>query len=214
MHTIYPSLIAADLLYLGDTITMLDPYCDGYHIDIMDNHFVPNLTWGPSFIKAIMQATDKKLWIHLMVDDPERWPARMALPPSSLVSFHFETIKKSFALIKQIKENKWEASVAISPEIDPESIFDLLPHVDQVLIMTVNPGFSGQAFLPAMVRKIAPLIDYRDRHGLSFALSMDGGINESNIALLIEQGIQDFAVASAIFGSPDPVAMLKCLKSF
>lgn len=209
---IFPSLIAANLIDLKQEIKRLDPHCDGYHLDIMDNHFVPNLTFGPDMVRAISSATRRQLWVHLMVDKPETWVEKLILPAESIVSFHPESNDKIPDTIKRIKEKKWMASLAIKPKTAVDEISEYLHLIDQVLVMSVEPGFSGQRFLESVVAKITPLVEYRKTHELSFAIGMDGGINATNIGMLAKLGVTDFAVASAIFGEEDPVVALQGLK--
>lgn len=213
MADIFPSLIAGDLLNLQKEIKKLDPYVDGYHLDIMDNHFVPNLTWGPMFINAIAQATYRTLWVHLMVDNPMEWPDLLFLPPGSICTFHIESKKEIPKLIKQIKEKKWLASIAINPETSIEEIFPILNVFDQVLIMSVEPGFSGQAFLPKTTKKIEQLAAFRDTSNAQFHIGIDGGVNENNINMLAIKGVNDFAIASGIFDTENQIATLKKLKN-
>jgi ribulose-phosphate 3-epimerase len=214
MATIYPSLISADLLNLEQTIKKLDPYCAGYHLDIMDNHFVPNLTWGPAFINAINAITTKQMWVHLMVDNPESIIRSLILKPKSIISFHIETKYKITNIIDLIKEKNWLPSIAINPKTDIAQTFSFLPGISQVLIMSVEPGFSGQALIPFTMDKVVALIDYRKQHGLSFSTAMDGGIAIENIAHLTQLGVDQFAVASTIFKASDPVVVLKELNAF
>jgi ribulose-phosphate 3-epimerase len=209
---IYPSLISADLLNLAQVLKSLDSQCDGYHIDIMDNHFVPNLTWGSQFVNAIGDATDLPLWVHLMVDNPDDWVELLDLPDDSIYSFHIEAVQNAKSLIESIRENKWKSSIAIKPETPVESIFDLLEDIDQVLIMSVEPGFSGQPFLPGTIKKIKPLLRFRDDNELNFTIGLDGGINKHNIEKLVDHGADDLAIASGIFHQKDPAKALKELR--
>lgn len=213
MAHIFPSLIAGDLLNLQKQITLLDPYVDGYHLDIMDNHFVPNLTWGPMFINAIAQATYRTIWIHLMVENPTEWVNLLSLPPGSIYTFHIEAEKEIPKLIKRIKEKKWNVSIAISPGTSVEQMFPLLNTLDQVLIMSVEPGFSGQDFLPKMVTKVEKLAAYRDTSGASFQIGIDGGVTESNINMLVKKGVNDFAIGNSILKAKNPVKKLEELRS-
>lgn len=209
MAKIYPSLIAADLLNLQKDINRLDPHCEGYHIDVMDYHFVPNLTWGPAFIYAIARATEHKLWIHLMVDKPQLWIDNLSLSSGNTISFHFETIGEDIHLINHIQKKNCKVSVAIKPKTNVEEIFPLLNMIDQVLVMSVEPGFSGQAFLKDTTGKIEKLQAYRIANKLKFKIGVDGGINKDNLWDLKMKGVDDFAVAHAIFDTQDPVAALK-----
>lgn len=211
MTHLYPSLISADLLNLQATIQALDPYCAGYHIDIMDNHFVPNLTWGPDFANAIDGATAHPSWVHLMVDDPKSIISKLNAKGGSTVTFHIETNGEKNILIEHIKEKKWRAGMAINPKTAITEIFPFLPHIDQILIMSVEPGRSGQQFIPSTMDKIKPLVEYRAAHHLQFTIAIDGGINQQNIGTLAAAGVQEFAVASAIFGNEDLVEAVKGL---
>ena len=212
MIRIYPSLISANLLRLEDEIKQLESHCDGFHLDIMDNHFVPNLTFGPGTVNAIAKATSKQLWVHLMVDDPESWCNTLKLPAQSIFSFHFETTKNIGGIIKRITENNWQPSIAIKPKTDVSELFPILHMIDQVLIMSVEPGFSGQRFLPSAVDAVKKLVAHRNEKQLPFVIGMDGGINAENIGMLAKEGVQDFAVASSIFDQADPIAALQALK--
>jgi ribulose-phosphate 3-epimerase len=212
MATIYPSLISADPVNLEHTIKLLDPHVQGYHIDVMDNHFVPNLTWGSDTVNAIAQATIHPLWVHLMVTNPEDWIGELDLMGGSMVTFHHESPGAGAHLIQHIKEKNWYVSIAINPDTPVEKIFNLLPLVDQVLIMSVQPGFAGQPFMTDVIKKIEPLMGYRASSKLPFRIAMDGGITIHNIAELAQKGVEDFAIASAIFGYPDPVEAIKILQ--
>lgn len=212
MAHIYPSLISANLLNLQTEIQKLDPYCIGYHLDIMDNHFVPNLTWGPAFIDAIGRGTTRQLWVHLMVDNPLSWVEKLTLPANSTVSFHIETKDNVNDIIKFIHDKKWRASITLSPKTNVEAALPVANVVDQVLVMSVEPGYSGQQFLPHVVTKVQELVAYRAKHTLKFSIAMDGGINKDNIAMLAHEGVEDFAIAHAIFGQPDAVKALQELQ--
>ena len=211
MINIYPSLMAANVLNLANEIKKLEPYCNGFHVDIMDNHFVPNLTFGIDTTNAIAQATKKQLWVHLMIERPEKMLPLLKLARKSIVSVHYEGMHNK--TIQMIKDHGWLASIALRPATSPDDITNLLPTIDQVLIMSVDPGFGGQIFLDSVVDKIEPLIAYRKKHNLSFTLGMDGGIDSENIEMLAQKGVQDFSIGSAIFKHKDPIAMLKSLQN-
>lgn len=211
---IFPSLISCDLLNIETTIKKLDPHVDGYHIDIMDNHFVPNLTWGPMFANAIGHTTDKPLWIHLMVTDPLELLKKIDLKPGFIISFHIESKIKIESIINFIKENNCLASLTINPKTAVQEIIPFLDMVDQILVMSVEPGFSGQQFLMPVLDTIDLLCSYRTHHNLSFSIAMDGGINQHNILLLKEKNVNAIAVASAIFNHTDPIQAIKQLKKY
>lgn len=211
MAMIFPSLIAADLLNLQKEIEQLDPYCSGYQLDVMDNHFVPNLSFGSAVVNSIARITYKTIWVHLMVDDPHNWLGKFFLPPDSIISFHLETTKEIRNMIKRTKEKNWLPSIAINPKTPINDAFPLLDDIYQVLVMSVEPGFAGQEFLKNTISKLESLISYRETSGLSFKIGIDGGINLHNIAMLAEKGVDDFAIGSAIFNEKNPIEALKLL---
>ncbi len=211
---IYPSLISADLLRLKEVITLLDNHCDGYHLDVMDDHFVPNLTWGPMFINAIAADTTLPLQVHLMVTDPATWLSRLDLCDKDSIIFHIEameTIEQAIELIKDIHDQGIRAGIALNPATEVTRIKGLLPQVDEVLVMSVNPGFSGQAFID-VTNKIDELKDIRLYENLTFEIGMDGGINKNNIPILKQHGVEFVGIASAIFSEIDLVKAVKNLR--
>ncbi|MBD3273565.1 ribulose-phosphate 3-epimerase [Candidatus Dependentiae bacterium] len=211
---ILPSLISADLLNLETVIKNLDPHCDGYHIDVMDDHFVPNLTWGPAFVKSISSATNLPLHVHLMVQNPEKWVSRIEFKSQDTFIFHYEATKSEDRILKLINVVKalgCKVGIAINPGTPVVKIFDYIDNIDHVLIMSVEPGFSGQKFIPDVVDKVKLLINQRNSMHLNFKIGMDGGIGKDNIAMLKHQGVDQFGIASAIFSEKDPVAALKNL---
>jgi ribulose-phosphate 3-epimerase len=229
-----PSLISGDLLNLEQQIKELDSYADGYHLDIMDYHFVPNLTWGPIFINAIAQVTIKPLFIHLMVDDPQIYFDRLELRENDTVSFHAESclttpvacnpvsgaVCPSYIdyeyiqeLIEQLHAKKLNASVALKPGTGISSAQKLLPMVDDILCMTVEPGFSGQQFLPASFDKIQDLVYLRNELNSRSTITVDGGVSANIIARLDSIGANRVAVAGALFlNNQVPLDALKKLK--
>lgn len=211
MANIFPSLISADLLNLKHEIEEIDPYVGGYHIDVADFHFVPNLTWGPAFINAIRLATYKPLWVHLMVEYPEKYFDRLALQEEDIVSFHAES-KSTYSmqsLTMLIKSNNWIPSIALNPTTPLSILIPLKDLLEHVLIMSVEPGFSGQSFIPSVQEKIQCLVEWRKEHQLSFTIAVDGGIDASNFSNLVNLGATQLAVASAIFSHTNRLAAIK-----
>ncbi|HLB94349.1 MAG TPA: ribulose-phosphate 3-epimerase [Candidatus Babeliales bacterium] len=203
---LYPSLIAADLLDLRTAIKELESSCDGFHLDLMDHHFVPNLTWGPDFVNSIACATELPLWVHLMVTNPSDIVEQLQLRTQDLVTLHYEsfaTPKLLLDLVLLIKKTNSKVGIAVSPRTEISLITDLLVQLDQVLIMSVEPGFSGQQFLPATYAKIEQLLQARRDQNLNFRIAVDGGVNLANINKLVQAGVQDLAIGAAIFNSFD-----------
>lgn len=218
MTHIFPSLISADLLNLGATIKQLEPYAAGFHIDIMDNHFVPNLTWGTMFVTAFAHATDAPLWIHLMVDNPASWIETMAAPAGSIITIHLEscahldsTPRQALvsSLITRIQQKQWRASLTLNPRTPIAALYPYLPLIDHVLIMSVEPGRSGQSFLPETDARITELLHHCSTHNLSVTIGVDGGLTKEHCLRLKNLGVEHFAAAAAIFHTPDPLHALK-----
>ena len=212
MAKIFPSLISANLMNLQNEVERLAPYCDGFHVDVMDNHFVPNLSIGPAVVNALGTISPKPLWIHLMVSNPASIIDALLLPAGTMVTFHYENNGEKRELIKRIKDKEWQPSMAINPSTPIRDIFPYLDELHQVLIMSVDPGFSGQPMITDTIKKIEPLNAYKQTSNLNFSIGMDGGITAGNIVELKEKGVQDFAIAAGIFKAPDPVSMLKNLQ--
>lgn len=210
MH-IYPSLMAADPLNLENEINLLEPHCAGFHLDIMDNLFVPNVALDAHTVNAVAKR-GKPVWVHLMVEKPELLYTTLLLPVGSLVSFHIESEIDIAHFIKTIREKKHHASIAISPKTPLSRIFSFLHDIDQVLLMSVEPGFSGQPFLKSSVARLAELAAHRQKENSSFKIGMDGGIDITNIKTLVEYGVDDCAIGSGIFKHKDRVAALQSLQ--
>jgi ribulose-phosphate 3-epimerase len=212
MIQIFPSLIGGNLLALADQIKTLDPHCAGYHLDMMDGHFVPNITWGPAFVNAIAKKTSKQIWVHMMVTDPGQWLARLSLAPHSMVDFHIETNVDHQAIIKAIRTKGWSPGIVLNPETAVDLLAPLLDTVDYVVVMSVHPGFSGQKFISESLKTMHKLAELRAQHGYTFKIGVDGGINAENISKVVSAGAEYVAVASALFDQPDPVVALEKLQ--
>jgi ribulose-phosphate 3-epimerase len=211
MIKLLPSLISAPLLELKTTINKLETYAYGFHLDLMDFHFVPNLTWGPAFVNAIAQETTRPLQVHLMVDQPQHYLDRLALRQKDVVSVHYESLP--YAQLVQtlgiIKKNGWIPSLAINPTTAVATVEPLLPFIEHCLLMSVTPGFSGQAFIPESVQRLQEVVALRAKHHATFKICMDGGIGKNNIQKLAKLGMDQAAVASAIFNTTDSVEALR-----
>lgn len=210
MVKIFPSLISSDILNLEQTVRALEPLCAGFHLDIMDFNFVPNLTWGPGFINAIRKVSKKQLWVHLMVDQPEKYLQHLTLHAGDIVSIHYENMSNDrlSRIFRTLQENNLKASLAISPKTPIEVMKHFAHNIDQVLLMSVEPGFSGQVLLPGSYERLQTLYDLREEHNLHFTIGVDGGINGDNFSDLVQKGADDLAIASGIFATQDPVKTL------
>ena len=211
---IYPSLLGFDLLIVQPIIKRLDSVCPGYHIDIMDGHFVPVISGEVALANLVVSESSRThQWVHLMVDFPQSYLKSLLVWPGSIISFHFESKNEVLGVIKTIKEKKWKASVAISPKTAVDKVFPFLNILDQVLVMSVDPGAAGQSFLPEIFEKVQTLVAYRDTSKLPFRIGIDGGVNAENINKLAQLGVDDFAISSAIFKRGDPVEALEILQA-
>ena len=212
MPLIFPSIMCADPLAIGASLQTLNPYADGYHIDIMDGHFVPNIVGSGALISAIAHATVHPLWIHYMTQEPLVWLTRFPLPKASIVSFHIEIASPIEPIVTHLKDHGAQVSIAISPGTAVDRLFPFLSTIDEVLVMGVNPGHSGQHFVSSVIDTIIMLKNLQMMHGYTFRLSMDGGIGPHNIDLLAQLGISHFVVGSALFNSSCPADTLRTLK--
>lgn len=213
MKRIFPSTIHHTLATIDPLMAQFDRHVPGYHIDIMDGVFVPNKVGSVALANHIAAASlSTTQWVHLMVEDPLLYIKSLVLHPGSCVSFHFETNVNIESLSNIIREKKWRSSVAISPKTAPEKIFPFLTMIDHVLVMSVDPGYAGQSFLPQSIATCATLAAYRSTAGLNFTLGVDGGVSADNCLRLANAGVDDFAVASALFNAADPIAALAHLQ--
>ncbi len=199
MIEIYPSLLAADQGKLDQYIKELSPLCPGFHIDIMDHKFVPNTGISVEKANHIAKIGSPQMWVHLMVEDPESYLNQLQLLPGSIVTFHLESHKQTSKLIKDILEKKWLPGIAIKPKTGVNEVFPFLAELHQVLIMSVEPGFSGQLFLEETLAKVSPLLGFRSTSQSNFKIAMDGGIGIHNIKKVAEKGVDQAAVGSDIF---------------
>ncbi|MFT8703991.1 ribulose-phosphate 3-epimerase [Bifidobacterium aquikefiricola] len=197
---IAPSILSADFANLERDIHAID-HADMVHVDIMDHHFVPNLTMGEPIVERICQVTDLPVDVHLMIEDPDRWAPEYAKLGVSSVSFHMGATHAPVRLAHQLHDMGVKACYAVRPAEAVEPIFDILDEFDMILIMTVEPGFGGQKFLTSQALKVRRLRDEITRRGLSTHIQVDGGVSTSTAHIVAEAGADVLVAGSAVYGS-------------
>lgn len=210
---ISPSLLAANFLDLQTDCKMLDESeADWFHLDVMDGRFVNNISYGLPVIQQMRPTTKKLFDVHLMIEEPEKYTEAFRKAGADILTVHFEACRHLHRNIQQIKEMGMVAGVAINPHTPVQMLQDILEEVDLVLIMSVNPGFGGQKFIPHTYNKIRTLRQRIDQLGLPVKIEIDGGVDLNNARHLAEAGAHVLVAGSAVFHSPDPKATISALK--
>ncbi|MDT0178994.1 ribulose-phosphate 3-epimerase [Microbacterium sp. ARD31] len=209
---INPSILAADFVNMQAELARIAS-ADFVHVDVMDNHFVPNLTFGPQMVARIQATSPVPLDVHLMISDADRWAPGYAEIGAASVTFHLEAAAEPVALARRLRDIGARAGVAVKPATPVEQLFDVLDEFDQILVMTVEPGFGGQSFMADQMPKLRRLADEARQRGSQVWLQVDGGIGESTIAQAAEAGADTFVAGSAVFGAEDPGAAIRALRS-
>ena len=214
MVKIAPSILAADFTRLGEEIAQVEAAgADLLHVDVMDGHFVPNLTIGPPVIRAIKAVTQLPLDVHLMVDQPDALLPDFIDAGSDNLTVHVEACRHLHRTIQFIKEAGVRASVVLNPATSLHTLDEILPEVHMVLLMSVNPGFGGQRFLPATFGKIRALRKQIEQRRLPVAIEVDGGVKADNAAEICAAGADVLVAGTAIFGQPDYGAAIQALRA-
>ena len=209
---ITPSMLASDFANLEAEAARISS-ADWLHLDVMDNHFVPNLTLGAPVIEALAKVATQPIDAHLMIEDPDRWAPTYVEAGAGSVTFHVEAAKAPVRLAREIRAKGARASMALKPATPIEPYEDLLPELDMVLIMTVEPGFGGQKFLDICLPKIQRARALIDKHGGDIWLQVDGGVSLETIERCADAGADTFVAGSAVFSADDPDAMVAELRS-
>ena len=213
MFVISPSVLAADFAQLGSEIKKVEKAGAAYiHLDVMDGMFVPNLSFGPSLVASIRKTTSVIFDVHLMIVDPIRYVDDFLRAGADIVTIHYESCENPLEVVKYIRSKEAKVGLAIKPATPVEDIYPLLPYLDMVLIMTVEPGFGGQKMIPETVEKVRTLRTYLVENGISMDIEVDGGINADNLKLLTEAGANVIVAGSAVFNAKSPRDVIRSMK--
>ncbi len=214
MIKIAPSILAADFGNLGrDVRSLTDWHADWVHFDVMDGHFVPNLSFGPPVLSSIRPLTKLPIDAHLMVEEPSRFVPWFIQAGADIITIHVEAEKHLHRALEQIHEAGRKAGVVLNPGTPALAAKEVLPYCDLVLVMSVNPGYGGQKFIPESVGKIAELRRMIDERGLSTEIEVDGGINPETARLCIDAGATVLVAGSAVFHADDPAGMIRQIRT-
>ncbi len=214
MARIAPSILAADFSKLADDIKDCDSLnVDWLHLDIMDGHFVPNISFGPGIVNTINKLTDKFLDVHLMLSEPEKYFEPFARAGADLITFHIEVHSDPLAHAKVLKEMGIKSGLSLNPATEIEKVLPYLEHFDLLLVMSVNPGFGGQSFIESVIPKIETAREYIDKNNLSTMIEIDGGIDENNAQRVVAAGVDILVIGSSFFGASDRQALTKKVQS-
>ena len=212
MIKIAPSILSADFARLGEEVQAIAS-ADYVHVDVMDGHFVPNLTIGPPVVSALRKVTELPLDVHLMIENPDCYIPAFAEAGADIITVHQEACIHLHRTVQLIKSCGKQAGVSLNPATPAGTLELILDDLDLVLVMSVNPGFGGQSFIPAALTKIEQLRREIDRRGLAVELEVDGGVKTDNIGRIARAGADVFVAGSAVFGTPDYAATIAELRS-
>ncbi|MEV6927687.1 ribulose-phosphate 3-epimerase [Dactylosporangium sp. NPDC051485] len=211
-NVIAPSILAADFARLADAAQAVEGAADWLHVDVMDYHFVPNLTIGLPVVQSLRKATTLPFDCHLMIADPARWAPGYAEAGAYNVTFHAEAATDPVAVAKDLRAAGSRAGLAIDRDTPVEGYLELLPHFDLLLIMTIKAGFGGQAFIPELLEKVRTARRHVDAGHLELRIEVDGGVAEDTIEACAEAGADTFVAGTAVYGAADPAAAVRKLR--
>jgi len=214
MALIAPSILNSDFLYLNDTCEMLnESKADWFHLDVMDGRFVPNISFGLPIVEYVKKVAKKPLDVHLMIVEPEKFAEAFHQAGADILTVHYEACPHLHRNIQQIKSLGMKAGVAINPHTPVQLLENVINHIDVVCVMSVNPGFGGQAFIPETIDKIRALKKLIQANGSNALIEIDGGVTSNNASAIIHTGADVLVAGSSVFKSADPMSSIAQLKN-
>ncbi|KXK49695.1 MAG: pentose-5-phosphate-3-epimerase [Chlorobi bacterium OLB5] len=213
MKLIAPSVLSADFSRIEQQVKMItEAGADLLHLDVMDGHFVPNITFGPKMVADIRKLTNLPLDVHLMISEPEKYVNEFAKAGADWISVHYEASDHLNRLVQQVKDAGAKAGVVVNPATNVNVLEEILPYADFILLMSVNPGFGGQKFIESSTEKAKKLSAMIQSSGSKAFIEMDGGIGTGNIKMLSDAGVNVFVAGNSVFGSKDPAGTIAEMK--
>jgi ribulose-phosphate 3-epimerase len=208
-----PSILSADFARLGEAVALVESAgADLIHVDVMDGHFVPNITMGTPVVRSLKKVAKVPLDVHLMIQDPDRYLEAFVEAGAAMISVHVEVLPHLHRTLTRIRQLGAKAGAAINPSTPVSALAEVAPLLDHVLVMSVNPGFGGQSFIPQSTKKVAAVRDWLAQCGSNAAIEVDGGVDLSNAAELVQAGATILVAGASIFATPDPVAATHALR--